>query len=254
MSTRTTSWILSDVARPPDDASVSTWVPLASSSQKIGPEPMNSAGDPAGGGHVAAGVAAEVEDELRLAGVEVGLQRVVELARGVVREAGDVDVADGAVARSFVMTSFWTMTSRTIGTSNGAALPRSIVRTTVVPFLPRTLSRAASTVRPSRPAPSILRIASPATRPAFWAGEPSIGDDDDQDAVGAERGALARLARGGPSCRSRRRSPRTGRTGPAGLAGIPRASGTPSTGRRATSTMPRIAPWISACWSTSPPA
>jgi hypothetical protein len=47
------------------------------------------------------------------------------------------------------MTSFWTMTSRTIDRSNGSAEPREIVRTTVVPFLPRTLSRAASTVSPS---------------------------------------------------------------------------------------------------------
>jgi hypothetical protein len=42
--------------------------------------------DPPGGRHVAAGIAAEVEDDLRLAGVEVGLQRVMELARGVVEK------------------------------------------------------------------------------------------------------------------------------------------------------------------------
>ena len=46
------------------------------------------------------------------------------------------------------MTSFWTMTSRTIGRSNGAARPRTIVRTTVVPFLPRTLAGAASDRQP----------------------------------------------------------------------------------------------------------
>ena len=56
------------------------------------------------------------------------------------------------------MTSRWTMASRTIVTSNGVSVPRWIVRTTVVPFLPRTLSRASSTVRPSSPEPSTWRI------------------------------------------------------------------------------------------------
>ena len=47
------------------------------------------------------------------------------------------------------MTSLLTMTSRTIVMSIGAAPPRTIDRTTSVPFLPRTLLRAASTVSPS---------------------------------------------------------------------------------------------------------
>ena len=62
-----------------------------------------------------------------------------------------------------------------------------------MPFVPRTLSRAASTVSPSS-AGAVDRAGSCRRRrgPAFSAGEPSIGRDDDEDAVGAERGALAR--------------------------------------------------------------
>ena len=58
---------------------------------------MNSRSDLPRRRDVAAGVAAEVEDDLLAAGVDVGLERVVELARRVVREAGHADVADLAV-------------------------------------------------------------------------------------------------------------------------------------------------------------
>ena len=79
------------------------------------------------------------------------------------------------LARVFVSTSGWTMTARTIGTSNGSAAPRRMRRTTVVSLGPRTLPRASSTVRPVSEAPSIASITSPASSPAFSAGEPPSG-------------------------------------------------------------------------------
>src|SRR4029079_14090475 len=45
-------------------------------------------------GHVPAGIAAQIEDDPRLARLEIGLEGVVELRRRVVREAGHVDVPD----------------------------------------------------------------------------------------------------------------------------------------------------------------
>ena len=73
------------------------------------------------------------------------------------------------------MTSLETMMSRTTVMSIGAAVPRTIERTTSVPFLPRILFRAPSTVSPSSEVPSTETMTSPALTPAFSDGEPSIG-------------------------------------------------------------------------------
>ena len=80
--------------------------------------------------------------------------------------------------------------------SIGAAVPRTTESATSVPFLPRILSRAASTVRPSSETPSTATIVSPALIPAFSDGEPSIGLTTIKPAVRSERRAVGRLALG----------------------------------------------------------
>ena len=65
-----------------------------------------------------------------------------------------------------------------------------------MPFLPRILFRAPSTVSPSSEVPSTSTITSPALTPAFSDGEPSIGVTTDEEAVRPERRAVGRLALG----------------------------------------------------------
>ena len=82
-STRTTSSIAGSVAAPPGFASVSIRCPvgvLLPEDRAVGEE---LAGDVAGRVDEAARVAAQVEDELRLPGVDVGPDGLVELVRGV---------------------------------------------------------------------------------------------------------------------------------------------------------------------------
>src|SRR5207249_435395 len=53
------------------------------------------AGDAPGGGDVAAGIAPEVDDDLPLAGIDVPFEGGLEVAGGLVAEAGDLQVAHG---------------------------------------------------------------------------------------------------------------------------------------------------------------
>ena len=67
------------VATPPGSASGATWRPSASCCQKIGPEAMNWLAIVRAAVTKPPGVAAQVEDDGRLAGRDVGRERRVEL-------------------------------------------------------------------------------------------------------------------------------------------------------------------------------
>ena len=151
------------------------------------------------------------------------------------------------------MTSFSTMTSRVILSTKAGALPRAIVSETALPFGPRTLATAASTVRPSTGTASMLVMRSPARRPALSAGEPAIGSMIVRPHVGPRVAQSAFL----PSVDL-----------PPTLAPIPsnwpdrpcrlfaKSSGVmyPEYGSPRASIMPLMAPSMTALRSTSPPA
>ena len=155
-------------------------------------------------------------------------------------------------ARSWLMTSCsWTM-SRVIARSNGSASPRWTVSVTTDPFGPRIRSRAPSTFKPSSEVPSVARIRSPASSPAFSAGDPTIGATtrSRQSAPSVVQpwvpsAACVAISAPMPSnwplipCRLSRYSSDVRYE----EYGSPRAS-----------IMPRMAPWIRTSRSTSPPA
>ena len=169
---------------------------------------------------------------------------VVELVGGVVGEAGQPDVPDraiGEVLRDDLLC--WTMTSRTIVTSNGAAVPRMIVSVTSVPFLPRILSRArvdgqAVEGRAVDRDDDVARLEPGLLAPA----SPRSGATMTSWQSGPEGRAVGRRARRRRASRSRRRCPRTGPTGPGGPAVLLGREVRGIRDRRAQSTMPLIAP------------
>ena len=137
-SMRATTLIDGSVAAPPRQRDGLDELPSAYSCQKIGPS-EELARDVAGGRHVAARVAAQVDDERPAAALHGGRDRRVELRRGMVGEARQPDVAHralGEVLASHLLGG--TMTARTISTSNGDRLR---ARSTASPRCPSRRGR-----------------------------------------------------------------------------------------------------------------
>ena len=123
--------------------------------------------------------------------------RGLELVGAAIGEAVQPDVADGAVGE--VAADDLLLLDDVAGDlerGTARAPSRCTVSVTSLPFGPRIRSRASSTVSPSSGTPSVASTRSPAARPAFSAGEPSSGGDDDEPAGRAERGAALRAVGG----------------------------------------------------------
>ena len=130
---------------------------------------------PLGIGHEAAGVAAEVDDQLPASGRDGRRYLLAELAGRAVAEAAQPDIADGSIGEGPGHDLALDDDVADDGQLDRRGDPTHDREDDRRALGPRTLASAWSAVRPLTVVPSIAVDRSPARTPAFSAGAPAIG-------------------------------------------------------------------------------